>query len=153
MLDPNANIYHTLCRKGIFPSAYRACLRIITDKNAHEKTRLKHRNTSGRSLPETVACPQERIVEPSAEDSPAPAPGAQHLLTHIRDHRGAHPPEPLDPASDSSPQVETPQAQSADRPHVELSAKQRHCSHPATMVKRFDDGLTYCRLCYACLIP
>lgn len=92
-------------------------------------------------------------MEPSAEDHAVPSSAAQNLLKHIRDHRRVNSPEPLHPEFDRAAPIDSPQAQSDDRPQVELTDRQRHCTHPATMIKRFDDGLTYCRLCYACLTP
>lgn len=91
-------------------------------------------------------------MESSAENDPARSSAAQNLLKHLENRRELTP-EPLDPESNASTPIDSPQAPLDNGPQVELSAKQRRCSHPATMVKCFDDGLTYCRLCYACLTP
>ena len=91
-------------------------------------------------------------MESSAEDYPATSSAAQNLLKRLENRRDLTP-EPLDPESNASTPVESPEAPLDNRPQVELSAKQRRCSHPPAMVKSFDDGLAYCRLCYACLAP
>ena len=135
------------------PSASQNLVEHLQRRRGERPTEADHPEapSTARNLVEHLQrWPGER---PAEEDCPAAPSTARNLVEHHQRRHRERPTERGEPESESPTPLDPPPAHRAAHLRADWSTRQRHCSHPASMIKRFDDGVTYCRLCYACLTP